>query len=215
MNKPELLENQTAHYFTVSSIDFEKSYKTMDMRIAKGFSDRELSFLLGYHQLYVRDVENPLHSKRYKARDTNYLLHIFNCTLPEILDGKLEELTYKLFVVVTSNEAGTKSYDIFKEGPNGKHKIFRSFAELPAFKAVGPKSVASPMKVKDFILDLLDEGYFSEPKTGLELFRTCVEHFKGHVRPFFITNAFKLIHKMEGRSIRASKNEMKRFVYSE
>ncbi|HWW38050.1 hypothetical protein [Pedobacter sp.] len=215
MNKPELLENQTAHYFTVSSIDFEKSYKTMDMRIAKGFSDRELSFLLGYHPLYVRDVENPLHSKRYKARDTNYLLHIFNCTLPEILDGKLEELTYKLFVVATSNSDGTKSYDIFKEEPNGKHKIFRSFTELPAFKAVGVKSVASPIMVKDFILDLLDEGYFSEPKTGLELFRTCVKHFKGHVRPFFITNAFKLIHKMDGRSIKVSKNEMKRFVYSE
>jgi hypothetical protein len=213
MDKPELLANQTAHYFTVTSIDFEKSYKVMDVRIEKGFSDRDLSFLLGYHPLYVRDVENPLHSKRYKPRDTNYLLHIFGCTLPEIMDGKLPDLKYKLSVIATGNKTGTNRYEIYKEERNGKNKLYRSFTELSLLQGVGLRSVATPMMVHDFVVELLGQGYFSSPKTGLELFFACRDHFKGHIKPAFIDHAIKIINKGNGMKVKVGKNEMRRWCY--
>src|SRR4051794_32992585 len=129
MDMPKLLENQSAHYFSLTSIDFEKCYKVMDLRIKHGYSDRDLSFLLGYHPLQVRNAESPLHKIRYKAKDTNYLRHIFNCELPAIMDGKLAQSTYQLYVIETTNSNKIKSYEIFIEH-RGEYKLYRFFSEL-------------------------------------------------------------------------------------
>src|SRR5690606_2441841 len=84
MENPVLLPNQSAFYFSVTAIDFDKSYKVRKQRIKHGFSDRDLAFLHGFEPRYVKDIEDPTHSKRYKPKDTNYLLHIFDCELSEI-----------------------------------------------------------------------------------------------------------------------------------
>lgn len=211
MDKPQFQDNQTVHYFSVTSLDFEKSYKVMDMRIAKGFSDRDLSFLLGYQPLYVRDAENPLHKKRYKPRDTNYLLQIFDCKLPDIMDGKLPDLNYKLSVIATANDSGTNTYEIYKEQPNGKNKLYRSFTELTNTQVLGRSVV--PITVINFLIELLRTDFFNTPKTGLELFRVCTENLKSFVRPTIIADAIKKINKADGPKIKIGKNEMRRWVY--
>lgn len=213
MDKPKLLDNQSAHYFSLTSLDFEKSYKVMDMRIKRGFSDRDLSFLLGYHPLYVRDIENPLHKLRYKAKDTNYLRHIFNCELSDIMHGALPFLSYQISVITTINDNKTKTYQIYIEHKK-KNKLFRTFTELDRGQRLLPKSIATPAEVKDFIKQLLNTGHFDSAKTGLELFREVTTHFNGHIKPTFIEEAIKDINKEHvGSKIKISKNEMSRWVY--
>ncbi|GEM_PF-2687591 len=215
MKKGNLPENQTSHSFTVTSIDFKKSYNVMDLRLSHGFSDRDLSFLLGYQPLFVRDIENPLHSKRYKPKDTNYLLHIFNCQLSAILDKSLPTLTYKLKVVTTTNSNATKNYQIYIEDPDKKYRLFRSFTELAKDQLLSPKSIATPGEVKEYLEDILKGSYFKTPRTGLELFIKCTEYFNGHIKPVFIQSAIDGINKEAKTSrIVVGKNEMRRLVYS-
>lgn len=218
IEKPKLLDNQSIHYYSLTSIDFEKCYKVMDLRIKHGYSDRDLSFLLGYEALYVRKAENPIHKIRYKAKDTNYLRHIFTCELSAIMDGKLAEFTYDLCVLETANENKTKSFDIYI-AHRGKYKLFRSFTELAFNERLRPRSIANPGEVVDYVQKLLNNGFFASPKTGLELFRECEANFGGHIKPTYIEEAIKKINKLDKEKappalkIHISKNGMSRWVY--
>lgn len=98
------------------------------------------------------------------------------------MDGKLAELAYKLSVIVTVNVTGTKTYDIYEEQRSDKDKLYRSFTELMDLQAAGPLRTSA-------------KGYFDTPKTGLELFHNCTEHFGGHIRPSFIGKAIRLISR--------------------
>lgn len=215
MRNRSLPENQSSHSFAVSSIDFKKCYNVMDLRIAHGFSDRDLSFLLGYQPLFVRDIENPLHSKRYKPKDTNYLLHIFGCHISAVLDESLPSLSYKLKVVSTTHSNGTRNYQIYIEHPDKKYRLFRSFTELAKDEHLPPKGIAKAGEVKEYLEILLKGEYFKTARTGLELFRKCIEHFRGHIKPVFIQSAIASINKeSKSNEIIVGKNDMRRFVYS-
>lgn len=217
MERLNLLPNQSAHYFPVTTIDFSKCYKVQRLRIARGFSDRDLSFLLGYKEndLFVRKVENPLHSKRYKAKDTNYLLHIFECELPIVMDGKLPQLKYDLQVIETVNPKRTKSFDIFIRQSNRKWKLFHSHTELARDGLVLPNSEVNVMEIKQYLIALLGSDFLSSPKTGLELFRKCTEHFKKHFKPIFIASAINEINVDETKAkIEIGQNGMRRLTYT-
>ena len=53
--------------------------------------------------------------------------------------------------------------------------------------------LAVPLNTRDYLLTLLETDYFDAPKTGLELFDKCVEHFGGHVKPQFILDASQML----------------------
>ncbi|CAM4252930.1 hypothetical protein SAMN06265348_1088 [Pedobacter westerhofensis] len=214
MDHPQVAKNQSAHYFGRTAIDFEKSYKVKDLRVSKGFSDRDLSFLLGFRALYVRDVENPLHKLIYKAKETNYLQHIFDCSLDQVMYLTLPDLNYDLYILATANSEGTNSYEIFKEDVSGRYVLLHSFTELAKDTQILPKCNTSSEKVQEYISSLQETDYFLTPKTGLEIFRKCIEHFKGHLKPTFIEEAIKNINKSSSTKITIGKNEMRRFVYS-
>lgn len=198
--------------FPVASIEFEKVYMVMDRRVALGWSDRELSFLLGYRALYVRDVENPLHTLRYTPKDTNYLLSIFDCKLPDVMQPKVSELFYQVKVVVDEYADGGICYEIFRELGNKKFVLYRT---LVVGKDLLPvQTDFDELQIHSFVDHLFGSGYFSQQRTALEVFKKCIGKFGKVVPPGLVLAAISVYTgKRKSPKLTQAKNESGRTVY--
>lgn len=199
--------------FPIGTIELIKAYNVMDLRLQFGYSCFELSFLLGFRDLYVRDLENPLHSLQYSVPNNSYLQHIFNCSISKILPKKTDsdKCTIRVF---TTEENGLTSYRIEKLEPDGNWSLFREFTEEPKLIELPMKTSISETDIKNFIEDKFFEGYFKTDKTALEVYQLCQKHFKGSIRPLFIANALKVLtSKRKLPKLGTNKNEMGRTVY--
>lgn len=195
--------------FAVSSIEFDKVYRVMNKRLALGFSDRELSFLLGYRALYVRDVENPLHTLRYTPKDTNFLLQIFSCKLKEIMAPKISQEFYQVLVKENEGRNGVKGYHIYLPS---KHKV-DLYISLPVEPVVFSSS-ATIEQVKVYINHLFSSDYFLEPRTALEIYQKCVKRFGKPLQPEFVADALKFhTSKRKAPKLSFEKNDNSRTVY--
>lgn len=199
--------------FPVSSVEFDKIYRVMDKRNSMGYSDRELSFLLGYHSLYVRNVENPLHTLRYTTKDTNYLLSIFNCKLPEIMAGKIKEDFYRIKVDVRKY-AGGITYKIYLDVSDEEQVLFKEFtsnAQENSDLVVDTEFISN---VNGFVQIHFDNGYFETPRTALEVFKLCAEKFGHSFRPYLLSNAIGkyTFRRMSPRLVQ-EKNKSGRTIY--
>jgi hypothetical protein len=193
----------------VYSIEFDKIYRVMDKRKSLGYSDRDLSFLLGYRPLYVRDVEDPLHTLRYTAKDTNYLLKIFDCELPEIMAGIIPEAFYQIDVEKITKD-GNIAYRIYKEVFPGDQILLREFSNENK-SDVDSEGYA---KIEDFVQSLFDNGFFDEAKTALEVFMACRERLGSLVAPFDVANAVgNYTGRRKAPRLVQEKNESGRTVY--
>lgn len=170
---------------TVIAIEFAKIYMVMDKRLELNYSAYELSFLLGKNDFFVRDVENPLISKRYNPDDTNYLLLIFNERLSSIMLPKAERNSYNLRVTFYLSETRRKVYEIaIKNVGSNDYIYFKDFE-------VEPKDIELPVShglfsfesVQSHIDTLLNSGYFDEPKRALDIFKSCKSHFGKNFHP--------------------------------
>lgn len=198
--------------FPVSAIEFEKVYMVMERRIALGYSDRELSFLLGYRALYVRDVENPLHTLRYTPKDTNYLLDIFGCKLADIMPPKVSALFYQIKVSVVSDPDGSLTYEIFKEVSKKKFSPYRIVNSIDTGMSV--KSDVQAGLVLRYVDGLFSSDYFQEPKTALEIFKKCVQKFGKKLSPKFVLDALSFYTgKRKSPKLFQEKNASGRTVY--
>jgi len=198
--------------FPVSSIEFDKIYRVMEMRILLGYTDRELSFLLGYRPLYVRDIENPLHTLRYTPKDTNYLLRIFDCKLPDIMSGKIDEPFYQIIVNIKSY-AGGITYTIFRDLPE-QPALFKEFTRELENSSEPFENPVYFEEINNFITNLLSGDYFTSPKTALEIFKYCQSHLGTLVKPQILSVVMgRFTPGKKSTGLIQTKNESGRTVY--
>jgi len=159
----------------VSSIELDNVYRVMDKRKSLGYSARDLSFMLGYRALYVRDVENPKHTLRYTPKDNNYLQLIFECPLSDILAGKIPEVNY--LITIETHSYGTVS-------TNTIHRLNLPQApiRLKEFKDEDDTSVeigtSEKIEIEKVINNLFNSVYFDQPKTALEILQSFKEIYR-------------------------------------
>jgi len=195
----------------VSSIEFDKIYRVMDKRISLGYSAIELSFLLGYRLQYVRDVENPEKTLRYTTKDTNYLMNIFDCKLPELMSGKIDEPFYQITFKV-SKYAGGITYRIFRDSLQEQQLLFREFTT--GAKDTITANTTEITELTQFLNSLFHNDYFSVPKTALEIFKLCKLEVGNLIKPHSLFTALKTFtfRKMLPKLIQ-EKNESGRVLY--
>ena len=170
---------------TAISIEFTKIYRVMGLRLLLGYSAYELSFLLGKNDFFVRDVENPLGTKRYNPDDTNYLLLIFNAQLPSIMLPKVEQNIYHLKVRSYLNEVKREVYEIAVKDPIGNN-----YSHFKTFEAE-PKEIELPTlgilpsfeETRSYLDKLLTSAYFNNPKRALDIFESCKSNFGDDFHP--------------------------------
>lgn len=198
----------------VSSIEFDKTYRVRQKRLTMGYTARELSFLLGYHPLYVRNLEDPTSTKKYNAAETNYLRQIFDCPLYDLMPGKIEEPFYQIQVEQgLSPESNNKSYtiSILKEGYK---EHFLTFEEEPTNFELPFKSTATQEEVRHFVDELFASSFFDMPRTGLEVFKLSQEKFGVPLKPAWVADVLGFYTgKRKAPRLVKGKNESSREVF--
>lgn len=174
---------KSLHKINVSAIEFDKIHLIRDKRLSSrlGLSSYELSFLLGKHDFFVRDVENPLEKKRYNIDDTNYLLLIFEDRLASIMPAKTEQETYQLEITYYLNGVRLPVYEINIINTvmhpkiitgEGKHEELPTTLDLFSFT-----------DVQLYVDELLCDNFFNGPKRALDIFAKCKLNFGKNFHP--------------------------------
>lgn len=199
--------------FPIDTIELIKTYNIMALRLEFGYSSFELSFLLGFRDFYVRDLENPLHSLQYSVPNNAYLQHIFKIGIDRILPKRTDSDKYTIRVF-TAEEDGLTSYRIEKLESDGNWSLFREFSEESKLIELPMEASINETAIKEFIQGKFVDGYFKAGKTALEIFRLCQKHFKDTIRPLYVANALKVLtSKRKSPKLETKKNEMGRTIY--
>lgn len=158
----------------------------MDKRLQLGYSALELSFLLGRENFYVRKAENPLHTLRYSVNETNYLLLTFDTDISSIMSPVILDDVYHLQISTYSGERRKPVYEMYVQDSNKEYKHFKTFQEEDKHDVLPTPLLLIPEEqVASLIDNLINASWFSTPRTGLEVFQICRQHFgkSFHPRP--------------------------------
>jgi hypothetical protein len=211
------------HKLTVNTIDFYKTYMVRKMRVTLGISAYEQSFLLGKNDFFVRDVENPLTTKRYNTDDTNYLLLIYDELLKTIMLSKIEQDAYTLQVTTYLDSTRSIVYMI-KRRPKTNESI--NFHDAITVDESNSLVVAEEKKhvdlatvlrastfdeVKSYIDSLLEGNFFSEPKRALDIFKKCKEKFGRNFHPRNMINVINYYTNKKSGNFKIDKNAVNEF----
>ncbi len=183
-----------------NAIEFDKSYRVMDVRLLRGWSAYELSWLLGYRDWYVRDVENPLHGLQYAPEDTNYLRLIFECGYDAIIAAKLEPPIWNISVDSSTNETGLSVHRVYLSPlSRKKKKPAYTVVEEPKRMVYSSESSANEIQLEGYVRKLMAADYFGTPKTRLEVFSKCKEKFGEPLKPLILIDAIGNITRSHSR----------------
>ena len=71
-----------------SSIEQYVIDRVKEKRIAKGYSQRELSYMLDVSKGFIGNVENPKYRAKYSLKHINLLAEIFKCSPKDFMPDK-------------------------------------------------------------------------------------------------------------------------------
>lgn len=176
------------HFTPEDAIEYDKVYKVRDLRLKFGYSQYELSWLLGYRDYYVRDVENPTLKLRYSAVDTNYLRLIFNCPLADIIAPLIDPPKWHINVKVKEDESGRKTFLIYRL-QDEKRILYQTVQEEDKLVSYPTRNSIKQEDVNSFVTELMNTEYFDTPRTHLEIFKKSAEKFCADLKPLMVINA--------------------------
>jgi hypothetical protein len=198
-------------------IEVEKMLNVLLLRKRKGYSQFELSFLMGQRDLYVRDVENPDHTLGYAIPFTNIFRQIFDCAVQAIVPDTNCRPSYSIRISGATDESGNPYYRAEKqiEGKDWEQIDDFGIEEKDVLlKFEQSEIVAKEEVVKDWVLGKIEAGYFDVAKNALQIFKDCSAELNGKVRPVFLANALKACNGTKGLpKMDKKKDRNGRFVY--
>lgn len=194
-------------------IEVEKTLNVFLLRKKRGYSQFELSFLMGQRDFYVRDAEDLSHTLIYSVSFTNIFREIFDCDIDQIVPD-ITNSDYTIQISVSKDESDLVVYKAEKIFKDGRTELVGTFSTESKDLLLESQSVISEQSVKDWVLHQISIGYFSEPKNALQILKDCEKEFEGLVRPLFVANALKACNGTKGTSkLTSKKDENGRFVY--
>lgn len=202
--------------FSMEPIELEKMINVLNLREERGYSQFELSFLMGFRDFYVRDVENPLHTLQYSVPNNGYLMQIFKCGIDRIVPAKLPVTETPIHRVSTATDEGGKLiFKVEKLKDDDKWVVLKIFSEEPKDLLLPSPTKFSEEEVKSWVSRKFEQSrFFSKPKTALDILRACEKDLDGPVRPIFFASALMdyTAKKKTPRLVKA-KNDMGRTVF--
>lgn len=171
----------------------------LNLREEYGYSQFELSFLMGSHDFYVRDIENPFHTLQYSVPNNGYLMRIFKCGIDQIVPAKLLIIEASIHRVSTAtNQQEKLVFKVEKLGDDGKWVTLKTFSEEPKDMLLDIPSRFAEEEVKNWVIRKFEKATFlKRPKTALEILNACEKDLDGPVRPLFLASALKRLYLQE------------------
>ncbi|MCS4229124.1 hypothetical protein [Sphingobacterium sp. BIGb0165] len=194
-------------------IEVEKILNVFLLRKKKGYSQFELSFLMGQRDFYVRDAEDPTHTLIYSVPFNNIFREIFDCSIEQIVPD-ITNSEFTIQISVAKDESDSAVYKAERFFKDGRIEIIGTISPEQKNLLLESPSTVSEQSVKDWVLRQISSGYFSETKNALQILKDCQKEFDSAVRPLFIANALKACNGTKGTpKVTSKKDENGRFVF--
>ena len=194
-------------------IEVEKMLNVCLLRKKKGYSQFELSFLMGQRDFYVRDVEDLSHTLIYSVPFTNIFREIFDCNIQAIVPD-LTSANYTIQISMAKDHSANPIYKTEKVFDDGRVELIAILSAEPKDLLLKSSSIITEQSVKDWVLNQISIGYFSKPKNALQILKDCEKELGSTIRPLFLANALKACNGTKGTPKLTSKKDGNgRFVF--
>ncbi|VTR43681.1 hypothetical protein [Sphingobacterium thalpophilum] len=196
-------------------IEVEKMLNVFLLRKKKGYSQFELSFLMGQRDFYVRDAEDLSHTLIYSVPFNNIFREIFDCDIQAIVPD-LTSANYTIQISKVNDHSGNVVYKAEKVFDDCHTELLGMLTAEPKNLLLESQSKISEQAVKDWVLNQISAGYFGEPKNALHILKDCEKKLGSTIRPLFLANALKSCNGTKGApKLMSKKNGNGRFVFGE
>ncbi|WP_206531791.1 GNAT family N-acetyltransferase [Sphingobacterium sp. DR205] len=187
---------------TFPAISFDKVLLFHKARTEKGISAFECSFLLGKHDFFIRDAENPFKSTLIDPEDSVHLGKVLcltecnpNTSLLdlyklEVEESKIDRKRTKRVIYIKNEGCQADPIEITVED---KEEELETTLFLSTYE-----------KVQSFFRELIENGYFDSTRTALEIFNTfrSYDEFGPDFHPrYLIQNIRYFINKKSGEPL--------------
>lgn len=187
---------------TFPAILFDKVLLFHKARKEKGISAFECSFLLGKHDFFIRDAENPFKSTLIDPEDSVHLGKVLSLTecnpktsqldlyKLEVEELKIDRKKTKRIIIIKNDGADFNPIEIIVED---KEEELATSLFLSTYG-----------KVQSYFRELIENGYFDSTRTALEIFNIFRNHheFGPNFHPrYLIQNIRYFLNKKSGEPI--------------
>lgn len=198
-------------------IELEKMLNVLVLRKRKGYSQFELSFLMGQRDYYVRDVENPNHTLVYTVPFTNIFRQIFDCYIQAIVPDINRKPAYSIRILEATDESENSVYRAEIKLEGGDWELIDEFGlekKETLIEIEIPEKVATKEVVKSWVFEKIEASYFDSGKNALAILKDCEKELESWVRPLFLANALMSCNGTKGLpKLMKKKDDNGRFVY--
>ncbi|MDM1295300.1 hypothetical protein HX021_13510 [Sphingobacterium sp. N143] len=195
-------------------IEVEKTLNVFLLRKKRGYSQFELSFLMGQRDFYVRDAEDLTHTLIYSVPFTNIFREIFDCVIDQIVPD-ITNSEYTIQISASKNKSDLVVYKAEKLFKDGRIELIATLSAEPKDLLLESPSIITEQSVKDWVLHQISTGYFTGPKNALQILKDCEKELGSTIRPLFLANALKACNGTKGTPKLTNKKDGNgRFVYA-
>lgn len=196
-------------------VELEKMLNMLLLRKSKGYTQFELSFLIGQRDFYVRDAESPNHTLVYTVPFTNIFRQIFSCDTAAIVPNINRKPVYSIRILEATDETGNSVYRAERKIDDGDWEFIDTFGPEPKDLLLESKeTTTTEQEVRNWVIGKFAGDYFDTAKNALEILKDCEKQLNSSVRPLFLANALKACNGTKGLpKLSKTKDGNGRFVY--
>lgn len=181
----------------MAPIEIEKMLNVLSLRKEKGYSQFELSFLMGQRDFYVRDIENPKLKLVYTPQFSNILRQIFDCEIQAIIPDTNRKPDYSIRILEATDESGKIVYRAERQEEGGIWMLMATFSDEPKDLLLDSLSTTTEQDVKNWVINKFNSDYFDLPKNALEILNDCQSDLASAVRPLDLSSALQNYTRMK------------------
>lgn len=202
----------------MSLMSFDLVYFIQLKRIAFGFSQEELSFLIGRESGFIADREAFKSDCDLWMNDISIMSKIFDCTISEFfrtVKGELNQVKVMAQQVTSHDKI---HHETFCLNPDGSSELLYKVNEMDPEKLYTAQQAAELLLIsRKEIAALMEEGYFTTlSKCPFEVFLACRKRAGFVIKAKFIAHALNEYVEDGGqRFLKKYKVKGKGFVYEE
>lgn len=167
----------------------ELVYRIQLLRLAFGFSQAELSFLLGYPTNRVRCIEDFSQGHRYALQDLLNLTHIFECpTIRFLPQGQIGSASTTIRTERRERD-GKCVHEAWQCTGNADWELLWKLPERMPECRPAAEPAALLDRTRTLIRSLIAGGYFNNPWETFEIFKACRHTIGNRLRPLTLKYA--------------------------
>lgn len=178
-------------------IEIEKMLNVLFLRRGKGYSQFELSFLMGQRDFYVRDVEDPNHTLIYAVPFTNLFRQIFDCEVRAIVPDINRKPSYSIRILEATDVSKKVIYRAERQEEGRKWELIATFSEEPKDLLLDSPCVMTEQEVRDWVVSKFNSDYFGLAKNALRILKDCQKDLDGPVRPVQLSSVLQIYTRMK------------------